>query len=467
MQVPILNGVYTGETADYKISYPINMVPVIQNTGISEGYLRPVDGIVQIGVGPGISRGAINWDNVLYRVMGRKLCSTDRDGTVTIIGDVGTDNKPVTMCYSFDQLAIASNGNLFYYNGTTLSQVTDPDLGLVLSVVYIDGYFMTTDGEFLVVTDLNDPTSINPLKYGSSEIDPDPINNVWVIRNEVYAVNRYTIEVFDNVGGDLFPFQRIDGAQIHRGAIGPRCSVVYEETLMFLGSGRNEAPGIYMGYNTQATKISTKEIDEELAGIPEAELSLAVLEVSNNKGHSFLWVRLQDRTLVFDMTSSKAAGEPIWHEKVSGTLGNAPYRARDVVYCYDKWQVGDTESPKVGVLDNTLSTHFGSKSIWEFGTKIIYNDSMGAIINKLELVALTGRFSTEEEPMVSTSYSVDGRLWSQEKYIKAGMFGERLKRLVWWRQGGMRNMRIQRFRGDSNSYIAISRLEADIEPLNR
>ncbi len=84
----------------------------------------------------------------------------------------------------------------------------------------MDGYFLSTDGEFLIVTELNDPTQVNPLKYGSSEADPDPVNAVLKLRNEVYAINRNTIEVFDNAGGDLFPFQRIEGAQIQKGAIG-------------------------------------------------------------------------------------------------------------------------------------------------------------------------------------------------------------------------------------------------------
>ena len=76
---------------------------------------------------------------------------------------------------------------------------------------------MLTDGEFLIVTELNDPFSVSPLKYGSSEADPDPVKAILKLRNEPYALNRYTIEVFDNVGGEGFPFQRIEGAQTQTG----------------------------------------------------------------------------------------------------------------------------------------------------------------------------------------------------------------------------------------------------------
>ena len=215
MQIQILNGIYADATPELRTAYPVNMVPVPKQSGISNGFLRPGDGIVANGTGPGIDRGGINWRGVCYRVMGTKLVIVASNGAVTVLGDVGGPvNTLVTFDYSFDRLAIASGGRLYYWNGTTLTQVTDPDLGIVLDVVWVDGYFMTTDGEFLIVTELSDPTQVNPLKYGSSEVDPDPVVALLKLRNEVYAMNRNTIEVFDNVGGDLFPFARIEALAI-------------------------------------------------------------------------------------------------------------------------------------------------------------------------------------------------------------------------------------------------------------
>jgi len=466
MQVPILNGVYTGDSTDYKTSYPVNMIPVIQDTGINTGYLRPVEGIEKTGVGAGLSRGAINWNGKHYRVMGSSLCYINDRFQVTVIGDVGDNKSNVSFDYSFDRLAIASNGNLFYYDGTTLSQVTDSDLGAVLDVVWVDGYFMTTDGEYMVVTDLTDPTSVNPIKYGSSEIDPDPIKSLVKLRNEIYAVNRYTIEVFYNIGGDYFPFQRKQGAQMQRGAIGTFCSIVYEEAIAFLGSGRGEAPGVFLGANGGTAKISTREIDEILLQFTEEELSKTVLETLNDKGHALLWIRLPDRTLAYDLAASKQIQQPVWHTMVSTARGFEPYRARDVIWCYDKWQVADTKTKNLGVLNNNISSHFGDTVRWEFGTQIIYNNSKGVLFKSLELVAITGRSTSELEPVITTCYSLDGRTWSQCKHIKVGVRGDRLKRLVWWRQGHMKSMRMQKFQGDSKAYISISRLEADLEPLS-
>jgi len=404
----------------------------------------------------------------LYRVMGTKLVEISSNGTVTVLGDVGGPvNTLVTFDYSFDLLAIASGGRLYYWDplASTLTQNTDPDLGVVLDVVWVDGYFMTTDGEFLVVTELSNPLQVNPLKYGSSEVDPDPVVALLKLRNEIYALNRNTIEVFDNIGAEFFPFNRIDGAQIQKGVIGTFACCVYMEQIAFLGSGRNEAPSIYMGAAATAQKISTQEIDELLLNYTEAQLALVKMEARNDKAHQHLYVHLPDRTLVYDGAASQVLGEAVWFTLTTTTVGFAQYRARNLVWAYDKWLVGDPQSSNIGYLVDTIGTHWGQKVRWEFGTLIVYNEGNGALFHELELVSLTGRVALGVDPQISTSYSLDGLSWSQDRFIRVGTIGNTKKRLAWFQQGNMRNWRIQRFRGDSDSHIAFARLEAQIEGL--
>ena len=465
MQIQILNGIYTDNGPDLRTSYPVNMVPVPKQSGISAGFLRPGDGIVANGTGPGIDRGGINWNGVCYRVMGTKLVTVASNGAVTVLGDVGGPvNTLVTMDYSFDRLAIASGGRLYYWNGA-LTQVTDPDIGVVLDVVWVDGYFMTTDGTSLIVTELADPLAVNPLKYGSSEVDPDPVVALLKLRNEIYALNRNTIEVFDNIGGTLFPFNRIDGAQIQKGVVGTFACCVYMEQIAFLGSGRNEAPSIYMGAAATAQKISTQEIDELLLNYTEAQLATVKMEARNDKAHQHLYVHLPDRTLVYDGAASQVLGEAVWFTLTTTVVGFSQYRARNLVWAYDKWLVGDPQSSNIGYLVDTIGTHWGQKVRWEFGTLIVYNEGNGALFHELELVSLTGRVALGIDPQISTSYSLDGLSWSQDRFIRAGTIGNTKKRLAWFQQGNMRNWRIQRFRGDSDSHIAFARLEAQIEGL--
>lgn len=464
MQIPILSGAYTDQDADFRSSYPVNLIPVPKENGIANGYLRPADGIVQSGEGPGVDRGGINWAGTYYRVMGTKLVSINSLNAVSVLGDVSGSGQ-VTFDYSFDLLAIASSGSLYYWDGAILTKVGDADLGVVLDVIWVDGYFMTTDGTSLVVTELNDPFAINPLKYGSSEADPDPVKGLLKLQNEVYALNRNTIEVFDNIGGDLFPFQRIEGAQIQKGILGTNCACEFADAVAFLGSGRNEAPAIYIAANATTTKISTREIDQLLATYTEAQLSLTVVEKRIDKGHQHLWVHLPDRTIAYDMAGSIAVKEPLWFYMTSTIAGFSQYRAKNLVWVFDQWQCADPTSTKFGRLDNSLSTQYSDMARWEFGTTIVFNEGNGAVFHELELFCLTGRVALGIDPTISTSYSIDGEIWSNEKFVSVGTVGNRNKRIAWRRNGIMRDWRIQRFRGNSDSFMTITRLEAQMEPL--
>lgn len=473
--LPILNGIYADSDFEFRTSYPRNLVPVPKDTSISKGYLRPADGIVQFSTddGPGVDRAGINWNGVLYRVQGTKLVSVDAAGVITEIGDVGPGGQ-CSLDYSFDKLAVASGGRLYYWDGVTLVQVTDPDLGLVVDVQYIDGYFMTTDGENLVVTELLDPTQVDPLKYGSSELDPDPVLGVKKLRDEALAVNRYTVETFTNVGAsqgvESFPFARNSGAQLHRGAIGTHAACIYSisdgiDGLAFLGSGRKESPAVWFGAGGATTKLSTREIDTILQTYTEAQLSRAVLETRVDKHQRELILHLPDRALVYDGAASQVVGEAVWSTRDSGLATPATYRARNLVWCYDAWLCGDPTSGKVGVLSATTGEHYGVKTGWDFGTAIIYGEGRGAIFHELELVGLPGASRLGDDPVIWTSYSLDGQRFSTEKPARAGRQGETRHRIIWRQQGSLRNWRIQRFRGTSDVHMPFARLDATIEQL--
>jgi len=464
MQIPILNGIYTDQDSDIRASYPRNMVPVISQSGVSNGYLRPAEGITLKGTGPGIPRGAINWNENLYRVMGDKLIKIKADGTYTTIGTVSTFSTDlVSMDYSFTHLCVVSNKLAYLYDGTTLTQITDPDLGYVIDVVFIDGYFMFTDGEYLIVNDLTNPFSVSATKYGSSEIDPDPIVALLELRNEVYALNRYSIEVFDNIGGTGFPFQRIEGAHVTKGCIGTHACAVYQESIAFIGGGHDEPPSVWLSSGGRAEKLATREIDLILRQHTETVLSKVKMEARDDKDHAFLKIHLPDQTLVYDMNASKRAGEHVWHILTSGEVNYGQYLARDFVWCYDQWNAADPTSGKYGYTDSTIGSHWGNASSAEFSTKIMYNESRNAVIHELELVGLTGRADLGDDPKISTQYSTNGAIWSQPKSISVGKQGEYDKRLIWLQQGGLTNIRIQKFQLDSAAMLSVIRLEARIE----
>lgn len=466
-QIPILNGIYADPTRpDFRTAYPRNMVPVPKEQGISRGYLRPAEGVRLLnGATPGPDRGGAVWRGTCYRVMGTKLCTVTVDGVVTVLGDVG-GTEPVNMDYSFDRIGFASDGHLWYSQGGAPFAVADADIGLVLDAAFIAGYWLTTDGEAIVATDLRDQMSVNPLRYGSSEVDPDQVNAIHRIRNEAYAVNRNTIEGFRNVGGTGFPFAVIQGAQVLRGSVGRWASCVFEDTIAFVGNGRDEAVGVYLASSGGSVPISTREVEIALEAYTDAQLATVQIEARVMRGHRMLYVHLPDMTLVYDAAASAVVEEPAWHVLNSGMTMGA-FRARGFVLLNNAWYAGDPLAPRFGIMDSSIMTHYGDATDWEFTVPAIYNDGNPAIIHELELVALPGRVALGADPVIWTSFSSDGAGWSREQAVRAGKIGNTSKRIVWLDQGMVENWRVQRFRGTSDASLSFARLEARIEPLNR
>ena len=466
MQVPVLSGIYADAKSDFRTSYPVNLVPVPKDTGISNGYLRTADGIVLYANVSGLDRGGIVWQGSLYRVCGEALVKINSDSSINTIGSVGSGGR-CSFDYSFDRLAISSNGRFYYFDGTTLSRVTDADLGSVVDHVWIDGYHITTDGEFVVVTELNDPASVNPLKYGSSEFDPDNIVGLLKVRNELVALNRHSIEVFDNVGGELFPFQRIDGAVITKGAVGTHAKCLFAQTFAFVGGGRNEPISVYVGANGGAQKIATREIEILINRYSEDRLSGIVIESVEQDAHQNLYIHLPNETLVYDMAGSSAVGQPVWFVLKSGGDADQPYRAINFVYAYGKWIVGDKLQATLGYMTDATFAQYGQPTGWRFDTALIYNEGMGAIINSIELVGTVGRAATGLQPSVFCSYTKDGLTWSQERSRSAGLRGDYAHRMTWHRFGVRFGHWLGlRFRGVGSTTLAIPRLEIQVEPLN-
>ena len=463
MQIPILNGIVTGEQSNFRISYPVNLVPTPKGTGISEGYLRPAEGINVFAETSGLDRGGVSWREQCYRVIGDKLCLVGSNGQISELGFIAGTEK-CKFAYGFDRLAITGGQNLYYYDGTSLIMVNDPDLLRVLDVLWFDGYFVSTDGEFLVVTELTDPTIIDPFKYGSSEINPDPINGVLRTSNELLAHNRYTIEYFDNVGGVGFPFRRIDGASINRGTIGRDAACIVDDSVFFVGSGKNEGLAVWLAQNGTSARVSLQDIDERINSVPQEKLPFIYVERRLFDGHDFVYIHLPDaETLVFDINATQSLGQPIWH--ILRDTSNK-YPARSMILCYGKWICGHPTLPLLGALVRDHGEFYGETVRWEFNTPIIYNEAGSAVVHAMEMVCLTGRGGGSAESYVATEYSHDGFTYSDSQFVKAGRSGQRDKRIIWRRQGLLRGWRIQKFWGNSDCQLTIARLQLDIEGLH-
>lgn len=463
MRVPIVSGVRASESGDFLLSYPVNREPVLKDTGISDGYLAIPPGIVlKNSTGLGADRGGRLWNGVCYRVIGTSLVSVAADYSVTILGDVGSGG----VCgfdNSFSNLIVNSGTRLYYWNTTDgLRQVVDPDLGVVIDAIFVDGYTMTTDGTSIVVTELNDPMAVNPLKYGSSEESPDAITGLEHMHGEVYALNLNTIQVFQNVGGTGFPFQTVKTATVPYGCVGPRAKCKYLGTVAFVGSQENAAVGVYLLGAGDANKISSAEVDDDLAKLSADELAAVWVESRVESDDQRLLIHTPYRTWGFTAQVSKKSSVKTWCSYVSTTTEAGRYEGRGLVYAYGKWIVGSSTG-QIGVLDHLTAQHYGKDVCWQFETTLLYNESNRAILTGIELIGAPGRGNADSR--VFFSYTKDGETWSVERATSSGKLGQRTKRVAWRPGIRFEQYMALRFRGVDGSLMGIARLECDIEAL--
>lgn len=463
MRVPIISGVKANENGEFLTSYPINREPVLKDTGLSDGFLAVPPGIVSVATGLGTNRGGRMWNGLCYRVMGTSLIAVHSTWTVSVLGDVG-GGGPCGFDNSFDNLIINSGDRLYYYNPSLgLRQVTDPDLGAVVDAIFVDGYTMTTDGTSLVVTDLNDPMAVDPIKYGSSEESPDAVTGLMRMHGEVYALNRTTIQVFQNIGGLGFPFQTVKTATIPYGCVGPRAKCKYLTTIAFVGSQENAAPGVYLMGAGDVDKISAAEVDDDLAALSEAELSAVWIEERAEKDDQRLIVHLPHRSWGFSSQISGKSAVKTWCQYVTSLTDTGSYEGKGLVYCYGKWIVGSSDG-QIGYLDRSTAKHYGNDVGWQFDTTLLYNETNRAILTGIELVGTPGRGNADSRAFFS--YSKDGEFWSIERSTPAGRQGQHSKRVAWRPGIRFENYMALRFRGADNSVMGIGRLECDIEGLS-
>lgn len=455
--IPLLSGIVANGQAEFVQTFPLNLEPIAIDNKIASGQLRMASGAVETGTGPGVDRGGIEWNGSCYRVMGTKLTRVSVGGTVTTIGDVGSSGQ-ARLDYSFSHLGVRSGTTFWLYNGTTLAQVTDIDLGQCIDMMWIDGFWMSTDGTSVVVTELSDPTSVLPLKYGSSEADPDPITGLEKLNGEALVFNRHTIQPFRNIGGNGFPFQAITSATIPYGCVSATAKCLYASTVAFVGSARNEALGVYVVGSGTAQKISNRTVDDALAA--NADAAGIILEARTWRGEQRLLVHLTAETWVYCAEASAKLEQPIWYRLQSGR--GDPYRIRNAVIAYGKTLVGDLASEAVGELSDDTDQHFGESPEWSFDAGPVYNEGRGGIIFSLELVGLPGR--GDEEATIFLSMTRDGQTWSGERSLAVSP-GQRAKRMQWRPRTRFSNYIGQRFRG-TGGMPGFARLEAVIEPLD-
>ena len=457
IQLPIANGFYVSDSLPLAAQECVNWYPnIVQGEGLSKETLFGTPGSTQLTPPHGtreVNRGARVLAKVPYFVNGNVLYRVERTttGNLDTFTDVALGNIEgegrVSMADNGRQLMIlvpGGKGYIFTANPDVLNEIVDLDFranGNPQHTVFVDGYFaITTDTKKFIVSSLNDGMSYNALDFGTAEADPDDIVAPMVLNNQLFVGGTETLEAFQNIGGDEFPFQRT-GLFIQKGITAPFTAVNASTTFMFIGAGHNESPAIWELVGNSVQKVSTTAIDSILQNVSDEDMSQAFAWSYAQKGAYFVGFALPDTTMVYDLITQR------WHERKSQVEGHVVRsRINSVVAAYGRVLVGDSQDGRVGALSPEILTEYDRSIIRRAATQPFLNNMEAFLVPGLELTMEAGVGNDEvPDPQVWLDRSLDGKTWSDPRARPIGRVGEYGRRTIWRRNGRAPRFEIFRF----------------------
>lgn len=482
--IPIALGYYKDDSLAISARDCANLRPHIpEGQTITDGALVGTFGIEQVALTDtnAFNRGGLEMGGIPYFVCGNSLYSitytTDAFGVRTytsnnVSGAESIEGELlVSMAQNGEQLCIVApdQNNQFnawiYTVADGLVQISDPDFdGPVLGVDFHDGYFLfpKASSNKWFISDLRDGKTYNALDFASAESDPDNLAAIAPLNGLVYVFGSRTFEPYQNIGGAGFPFERISSGIQQKGCLSAKTLIEVNGSLVWIGSGENEQPGIYMTNGGVPQKISTSSVDTLIysGGIDQVLKSFALRH--SEKGHILVTFTVPSVcTIIYDVST----GAWFRRESLDRFLQPKPWRVTSIVDAYSILLVGDELSGNIGSLSESAFYEYGEEIRRYFTTPTIDNGGKPFSVYQLELVAESGTNPISGQgslPIARLSVSYDGgRVYSPEISRMMGAIGQYRYPISWPSLG--RFPRSACFRIDISEPIKIFFVKLEVE----
>jgi hypothetical protein len=404
--------------------------------------MAPPEGKAQIAVtrAPGIAaavtlntlegRGVYRWQGLLYAVSGQNFYLISSAHVATLISSSITGVGTVSFAETPTQLVICTNNATYVYNGTSVSQVTDPHFDAGVQCCSIDGYvlFRRESTGIFFASDLGDATSYDALMFATAEGLSDNIVGIIADHRQAILAGEDSMEIWYNAGISGFPFIRDANGFVELGCAAGKSLAKRDNSIYWLASDLT----VRRLEGVTPVRVSQDGVEQAIAGYYVAD---AVGFAFSQYGHSFyvLTFPTSDATWVLDINTGE------WHERQSYGLGR--WRPSSAILAYSRIYVQDYETGKVGYLDIDTYTDWGDTQRMEMTFQDVYSDGNVIKHSKFELICETGVGTTGQgaDPQLTLEYSNDsGKNWTTLPTKSMGEVGEYKTRVRWHRLGAAR-----------------------------
>jgi hypothetical protein len=458
-----MKGDKVDSNVDYRDALPVNMTAIPHPIKGAPGYMYQWYGLTSYATGEGKDRGA-RWVSRTgfdghYRVSGESLIK-ESGGVVTVLGTIpGRDQ--VRIAYSFNNIAVVANEKLFYYNPADgLREITDPDVGAPIDIVWADGVFILTDGEDVYHSTVADEEVFDPLDFGNAQFRPDPSLGLGINEdNELVIFGQKTTEYFVNAGGDDFLYQRINLKALKIGISGVHCKIEMHSKWYGVCRREETGPNISVMQGGGVEQISSREIDKILASY--TDLSFVTMDAFERDAVKYVLIHLPHHALLYNENIGQSMGKTVaWSILKSDVLGDNVYRAKNFVLSGDsnKWLCGDKLNSNIGYLDESKATHYGEIAEWLLYTPMVRLESLS--VDSMEIETIPG-FAPDSDATVFISQTENGYIYSSEWVQLYGDNLDYFQRFVVRRLGYVRDYIGWKLRGASRSRMSFALMNVE------
>lgn len=360
--------------------------------------------------------------STLYRVT--------QAAAATSIGALG-GSALVGFAASPDTVMIATGSTLQSTDGATLTDVTFPDDLNVISVGFINGYFLAVpeNSHRIYYTDLV-TGEFDPIRFVSAERYADNVLRIIVTSDEIWAMGSASVEVFVPTGlddDDNPPFQRVEGRLYKKGCSNAATVVVVDNTVIWAGPGEDGSLGVFRG-ETVPLAIDDEHIAERLGKADAADLRAWVFGTAK---HVFYVLAMGAQgTVACDLLTGNK-----WFDWTS--YQRDQWRAHVGKGCWGGLVLaGDDETGQVWQLSNTATSDSGTPVIQVFTAGAPIEERLANF--RVALDCAVGQAAISVSPVISLRTSDDqGRTWTDPETQSLGEIGEYDFSVGWNRLGLM------------------------------
>lgn len=326
-------------------------------------------------------------------------------------------------------VVVDSTGLAYCYDGTTFTEITDPDLPLVSDVAYVAGrfYYLEKDTDVWWFSALDDATAIDGLAFATAESAPDANVGLAVLRDEVWFFGEDTVEPWYQTGDADAPLQRGQGRKFEKGCVAQESIVKLDNTLFFVGE--DEAGFAVYRSADVPQRVSTHGIEDAIGrcGDPSAITAYA----TGFDGHPQYVLNLPGiATFAFDVSTGT------WAEWQS--YGRDVFRGRCGIIVSGTAYIGDDETGTVWTFGTNRHLD-GDDPITRIASAFLQAAAGAKPVHSLALMCRTGVGVTMGQglnPIVEMRYcDNENEGWSDWEQEPLGPIGAYSARPRWTRLG--------------------------------